>query len=113
FGPPMWGLLAVVGAGPCLGFFALGLAAPPFPFRCVQLDVREPPALPRFDTVVTDPPYTVAGARLFVTRAAEVLRGEGSSVFLSFGSRRPGVQLELQRAILEAGPATRPPAPAF
>jgi N4-bis(aminopropyl)spermidine synthase len=86
-----------------LAFLELELAGAPFPFRCVQHDVREPLALGRFDTVVTDPPYTALGARLFVTRAAESLRGEGSSVFLSFGSRRPGVQLELQRAILDSG----------
>jgi predicted methyltransferase len=86
-----------------LGFMELELAGAPFVFRCVQHDVREPLALGQFDTVVTDPPYTAVGARLFVTRAAEYLRGEGSSVFLSFGSRRPGVQLELQRTILDAG----------
>jgi hypothetical protein len=38
-----------------------------------------------------------------LTRAAESLGGEGSSVFLSFGSRRPGVQLDVQRTILDAG----------
>jgi hypothetical protein len=65
----------------------------------VHHDLREPLTVGRFDTVVTDPPYTTAGAKLFLTRAVEALAGVGSSIFLSFGSRRPGVQFELQRAI--------------
>jgi predicted methyltransferase len=77
-------------------------------FRChfVHADLRDP--IPpehtaRYDTVVTDPPYTEEGARLFLSRATEALAGEGSTIFLSFGSRRPGAQLELQRTIVEAG----------
>ena len=50
------------------------------------------------DSVVTDPPYTVAGATLFLSRAAEALDGRGD-VFLSFGSRRPDASFHLQRAI--------------
>jgi predicted methyltransferase len=68
----------------------------------VRWDLREPrPGC--FDTVVTDPPYTAAGAKLFLQRAVENLAGAGSDVFFSFGSRRPGVQSELQRAIVDAG----------
>ena len=89
-----------------LAFICRELESAPFPARCVQRDLREP--LPsslasRFDTVVTDPPYTVAGASLFVARAAEALRGEGSNLFLSFGSRRPGAQFELQRFVTGMG----------
>ena len=74
--------------------------------RTAHVDLRDP--LPpefagRFDTIVTDPPYTVAGARLFLTRAVEALAGEGADVFLSFGSRRPQVQFELQQTIVAAG----------
>lgn len=85
-----------------LEFVAAELADAPFPFECVQWDLREPRS-GRFDTVVTDPPYTAAGAKLFLERAVENLSGVGSDVFLSFGSRRPGVQAELQRAIVAAG----------
>ena len=56
-----------------------------------------------FDTVVTDPPYTTAGASLFLSRAAEALDERGGDVFLSFGSRRPGAAEQLQRAIVEIG----------
>jgi predicted methyltransferase len=81
-------------------FIAAELAGAPFAFRCVHADLRE--SLPgSFDTVVTDPPYTPAGAKLFLGRAREALAGEGANLFLSFGSRRPGVQFEVQRTIAE------------
>jgi predicted methyltransferase len=82
------------------------LRGAPFRGECVEHDLRGPlpPALRRgFDTVVTDPPYTTAAARLFLSRAAEALHGPGATVFLSFGSRRPGVSFALQRAITESG----------
>jgi N4-bis(aminopropyl)spermidine synthase len=89
-----------------LAFIEDELAEAPFAVECVQHDLREPlpPSLARaFDTVVTDPPYTSAGASLFLSRAVESLRGEGSDVFLSFGSRRPGASFELQRTIARLG----------
>jgi N4-bis(aminopropyl)spermidine synthase len=76
------------------------------PLQTVHHDLHDPlpPRLTgRFDTVVTDPPYSSEGARLFLTRAVEALAGEGSDVFFSFGSRRPRVQFELQRSIVDAG----------
>jgi len=85
---------------------ALELAGASFPVRSVRHDVREPLAqsLRRsFDTVVTDPPYTVAGAALFLSRAAEALAGPGGDVFFSFGSRRPGAAFLVQQAISEMG----------
>ena len=80
-------------------FIRAELADAPFAFRCVQGDLREPFA-GQFDTVVTDPPYTTAGAILFLTRARELL-ADGGDLFFSFGSRRPGVQFRAQRAIAE------------
>jgi hypothetical protein len=85
-----------------LAFIEQALVGAPFAFRCVWHDVREPLA-GSFDTVVTDPPYTATGAKLFLTRAREVLAGEGADVFFSFGSRRPGVQFAVQRTIAELG----------
>jgi hypothetical protein len=77
--------------------------------NCVRHDLRDP--LPdglrgAFDTVITDPPYTVEGARVFLSRAAEALDGAGD-VFLSFGSRRPGAAFAVQRAIADCGFAIR------
>lgn len=85
-----------------LEFIARELEGAPFPFACVAWDVRQA-RVGRFDTVVTDPPYTAAGGMLFLKRAVESLAGPGSQIFFSFGSRRPGVQYELQRAVVEAG----------
>jgi predicted methyltransferase len=85
-----------------LEFIARELEGAPFPFSCVEWDVRRARA-GRFDTVVTDPPYTAAGGRLFLQRAVQSLAGPGSQIFFSFGSRRRGVQSALQRAIVESG----------
>ena len=82
-----------------------GLESSAFPWTCVEHDLRVP--LPTvlagcFDTVVTDPPYTVSAVRLFLSRAAEALAGSGD-VFLSFGSKRPGAAQGIQRAIVDHG----------
>lgn len=81
------------------------LAGAPFPFACIEHDLRK--RLPQglvasFDTVVTDPPYTVAGAQLFLSRAAAAL-GESGTVLFSFGSRRPATTFAVQRAIAQMG----------
>jgi predicted methyltransferase len=99
--------LTVVDVDPAIvAFVRVELAAASFPASCLQHDLREPlsPELQAtFDTVVTDPPYTIAAARLFLSRAVEALARPGGDVFLSFGSRRPGAAFELQRAIVESG----------
>jgi predicted methyltransferase len=82
------------------------LASASFPTVVLVHDLREPlpPSLRGgFDTVVTDPPYTVAGASLFLSRAAEALASGGGDVFFSFGSRRPGAAFLVQRGIGEMG----------
>ena len=99
--------LAVVDVDPALvSFLEHALAGAPFPVACVDHDLRRPlpPELAGgFDTVVTDPPYTTTGARLFLSRAAEALGNGGGDVFLSFGSRRPDAAVQLQQAIAEIG----------
>jgi DNA-directed RNA polymerase subunit RPC12/RpoP len=81
----------------------------------VAHDLREPlpTALVRaFDTVTTDPPYTLAGAELFLGRASEALTGDGTCYF-SF-TRWPAPQLaDLQRIILDLGFAVRAVHPGF
>jgi N4-bis(aminopropyl)spermidine synthase len=89
-----------------LRFIGRELEGAPFAVRCVRWDAREPlpPSLAcRFDTIVTDPPYTVAGGRVFLERTAEAAAAEGVDIFFSFGSRRPGVQAEIQRSIVALG----------
>jgi N4-bis(aminopropyl)spermidine synthase len=102
FGLPVDELVVVDVDRRLIDFVDAELAGAPFPVRCIRADVREP--LPGvFDTVVTDPPYTAAGAKLFLERARAALAGPGANLFFSFGSRRPGVQFELQRRIAELG----------
>jgi N4-bis(aminopropyl)spermidine synthase len=103
--------LAVVDLDPEIAAFVRReLSGAPFPFECLQHDLREPLPAPLrrgFDTVVTDPPYTVPAARVFLSRAAKSLAGPGCNVFFSFGSRRPEASFQVQRAILELGFAIR------
>jgi predicted methyltransferase len=98
--------LAVVDVDPAIvEFVRRELADAPFPVLCVRHDLRAP--LPEelrsaFDTVFTDPPYTISAARLFLSRAAEALEA-GGDVFLSFGSRRPDASFRLQLAVASMG----------
>ncbi len=77
----------------------------------VQHDLREPlPAglAQSFDVVATDPPYTVAGADLFLSRAVSALLPQpGRHVFFSFGARRPDETLAVQQSIAALGLAVR------
>jgi N4-bis(aminopropyl)spermidine synthase len=74
-------------------------------------DLREPlPAglVGRFDVAVTDPPYTVAGAELFLSRAVSALAPTpGRHVFFSFGARRPDETVAVQQSIAAMGLAVR------
>lgn len=87
------------------------------PVTLVEHDLREP--LPAglagsFDVACTDPPYTVHGARLFLSRAVSALRpGPGQHVFFSFGARRPAEMLATQRLIAELGLVVRSLTPNF
>lgn len=51
-----------------------------------------------FDTVFTDPPYTINGLKLFVDRGLESLKREkGLKVYLSFASKTPEERLVIQK----------------
>jgi N4-bis(aminopropyl)spermidine synthase len=83
----------------------------------VEHDLRQP--LPvslagGFDVVLTDPPYTVAGAELFLSRAVTALAPQpGRHVFFSFGARRPDETVAVQRAMAEMGLAVKSLAAGF
>jgi predicted methyltransferase len=110
--------LAVVDCDPdLLAYLAgllprLGLAA-----DLIEHDLREP--LPAaltggFDVACTDPPYTLAGAELFLSRAVSALvPGGGQHVFFSFGSRRPEETLRTQQLIAGLGLTIRALLPGF
>lgn len=72
----------------------------------VRHDLRHP--LPEglegeFDTVSTDPPYSLPGLTLFLSRTIEAVKPEGGRIFLHFGHRPPAEQLAVQKAIVEMG----------
>ena len=83
----------------------------------LQHDLRAPlPAALRgaFDVACTDPPYTVPGAELFLSRAVAALGGEaGQHVFFSFGARRPAQTLRTQELITSMGLTVRAMTPNF
>jgi predicted methyltransferase len=67
-----------------------------------------------FDVACTDPPYTVPGAELFLSRAVGALRPRpGGHVFFSFGARRPAETLATQQLIADLGLVTRSLTPNF
>ena len=83
--------------------------------EAIEHDLREP--LPdglagAFDTAATDPPYTLAGAKLFLGRAAAALKGDGTC-FFSFTRWPPDQLAELQRIMLDLGFAVRAVHPGF
>jgi N4-bis(aminopropyl)spermidine synthase len=110
--------LTVVEVDPALvAYLRDRLAGAPFPAEVVAHDLRSPlpdRLLGAMDTVQTDPPYTVAGAELFLTRAASALRpGAGADVFLSLGVRRPAETVLLQQTMSRLGLAVRSLVPGF
>ena len=110
--------LAVVDTDPdVLGWIGKQAARSGVRVDLVEHDLRQP--LPAglaggFDVVATDPPYTVAGAELFLSRAVEALAPEpGRHVFFSFGARRPEQTVAVQAAIAQLGLAVRSLTPNF
>lgn len=78
-----------------------------FDIKCVPHDLREP--LPhdlrhKFDTFETDPPYTLNGMNLFVSRAISGLKnGTGRQGFLSFGHKSPDETLAIHKSLVNMG----------
>lgn len=77
------------------------------PITCSKLDLRE--ELPenlhgRFDSFFTDPPYTLQGMGLFVSRGIQALKREkGLPIFLSFAHKAPSFMLAMQREFIRMG----------
>jgi predicted methyltransferase len=98
-----------------VGFLRDAAAREGIAIEVIEHDLRAP--LPdgfagAFDTAATDPPYTLAGAQLFLGRAAAALKGDGIC-FFSF-TRWPAAQLAgLQRVMLDLGFAVRAVHPGF
>ena len=100
-----------------VGYLRGELRDPGFPAEVIEHDLRDP--LPAaltgaFDVACTDPPYTVAGAELFLSRAvAGLAPGAGGHVFFSFGPRRPEETVRTQRLMADMGLALRSLTPGF
>jgi N4-bis(aminopropyl)spermidine synthase len=110
--PPQIRRLTVLDADPAvLGWAGRQIAGTGVAVELVEHDLRQP--LPAgldggFDVVLTDPPYTVAGAKLFLSRSVSALAPQpGRHVFFSFGARRPDETLAVQQAIAAMGLAVR------
>ncbi|HUT82064.1 MAG TPA: bis-aminopropyl spermidine synthase family protein [Candidatus Bathyarchaeia archaeon] len=88
-----------------------------FDITCIQHDLREP--IPeflqnKFDVVLTDPPYTLSGLNLFLSRTLQILKGEqNKKIYLAYAHRAPNDLLELQRVIFAHGLAIQQLLPGF
>ncbi|WP_232697084.1 bis-aminopropyl spermidine synthase family protein [Brevibacillus daliensis] len=77
------------------------------PIRVHQVDLRY--ALPeqlhaQYDCFFTDPPYTLQGMSLFLSRGVTALQKQkGLSVFLSFAHKSPDFMLSMHREFVEMG----------
>jgi N4-bis(aminopropyl)spermidine synthase len=116
--PAMIRRLAVIDTDPdVLAWIGRQAASTGVRIELIQHDLRMP--LPAsvaggFDVALTDPPYTVAGAELFLSRAVSGLAKEpGRHVFFSFGARRPDEMLAVQRLIAAMGLTIRSLTPGF
>jgi hypothetical protein len=100
-----------------LGWAASQLSGTGVPAEFIEHDLREP--LPDrlaagFEVACTDPPYTVAGAELFLSRAVAALAPDpGQHIFFSFGARRPDETVRTQSMIAAMGLAIRSLSPGF
>lgn len=77
------------------------------PIHCHHWDLRQP--LPnklyqKYDCFFTDPPYTLQGMSLFVSRGITALRKlKGLPIFLSFAHKSPDFMLSMHREFVRMG----------
>jgi len=87
------------------------------PITCHYLDLRHP--LPaemheQFDCVFTDPPYTLQGMNLFISRGIMALKKTcGLPLFLSFAHKSPDFTLAMQREFVQMGLIAKEVIPQF
>ena len=98
-------------------FVNLTAAKEGLPIRAFQHDLRIPlPAelMGRFDAFFTDPPYTLDGLGVFVSRGVESLVAEiGKQAFVCFGRRSPEETAGLIDRLLRSGLAPVEMLPTF
>lgn len=77
------------------------------PIKCVCADFRKPLRSHyknQFDCFFTDPPYTMEGMNLFLSRGIEALRdGPGLTIYFSYAHKSPDYQLTMQEHFSSMG----------
>jgi len=78
-----------------------------FPIECVKIDLRDPLPLSyanSFDCFFADPPYTMEGLSLFLSRGISALvKKKGLKAFLSFGQKQVNEHFSMLECILSHG----------
>ncbi len=78
-----------------------------FQIKCAAVDFRKPLANDfknKFDCFFTDPPYTIEGMNLFLSRGIEALKDDsGLNIYFSYAHKSPDFQLTMQKYILSMG----------
>jgi predicted methyltransferase len=87
------------------------------PVECHYADLKQPlveSLQNKFDCFFTDPPYTIEGMSLFMSRGISSLKKKiGQSVFLSFSNKAPNFSLEMQKEFIKMGLMTAEIIPRF
>ena len=87
------------------------------PIECINIDLKKPLPLSvinSFDCFFTDPPYTVDGVSLFLSRGVSALKpGKGKKVFLSFANKPINERYSLQKCIHMHGLTIKEILPSF
>lgn len=77
------------------------------PVKCEHVDLRLPLSKKfrkQFDCFFTDPPYTLQGMKLFLSRGVEALKNErGIKIFLSFAHKSQEFELTMQKCFVDMG----------
>lgn len=77
------------------------------PIQCFYMDFKNPVSeqfLTQYDTFFTDPPYTLQGMSLFISRGLAMLKNKkGALVFFSFAHKSFDQTYKMQKIISEMG----------
>ena len=75
--------------------------------ECLKIDLKDPLPLSysnSFDCFFTDPPYTIEGMSLFLSRGISALKKEcGLHIFLSYGQKPVDEMREIQEIVIQQG----------
>lgn len=87
------------------------------PISCSHVDFRNPineELNNKFDVFFTDPPYTINGMKLFLSRGVSALKKEvGLPIFFSFSHKTPNFLLQMMKVYTEMGLAMSEVRPRF